>query len=106
MKRLFATVAVLSCVTLTSPKAQSPDVFTADDILKVATVSVLDFSDDGHRVAAASRRLYDNAEINHRRYGDPTYFAPSMVELLVIDTRTGAIDRPSKGLLNIRQAAW
>jgi dipeptidyl aminopeptidase/acylaminoacyl peptidase len=106
MRKALVAAAVLSCFVQPSPKAQSLDVFTAEDILKVATVSVLDLSEDGRRVAAASRRLYDNAETNHRRYGDPTYFAPSMVELLVIDARTGTIDRPSKALLNIRQAAW
>jgi len=106
MRRALAAVALLSSVTLGSPKAQSLDRFTAEDILKITTASVLDLSEDGRRAAVASRRLYDNAETNHRRYGDPTYFAPSMVELLIIDTRTGAIDRPSKALLNIRQAAW
>ena len=55
--------------------------------------------------AIGARRLYDNAETNHRRYGDPTYFAPSMVELQVIDTRTGATDKVGKGLMNVRQAA-
>jgi hypothetical protein len=67
---------------------------------------VLDLSEDGRRVAASVRRLRDNAVTDHRRYGDPTYVAPSMVELLVIDTRSGAIERPATGLLNIRQAAW
>ena len=82
------------------------EAFTADDILRVATLTVLDLSEDGRRVAASVRRLRDNAVTDHRRYGDPTYVAPSMVELLVIDTRSGAIERPATGLLNIRQAAW
>ena len=67
---------------------------------------MLDLSDDGRRVAVGVRRLADNATTDHRRYGDPTYFAPSMVELMVIDTATGAADRIGKGLLNVRQAAW
>ena len=54
---------------------------------------MLDFSEDGRRVAVAARRTYDNAETNHRRYGDPTYFAPSMVELRVIETRSGATEK-------------
>ena len=48
----------------------------------------------------------DNAETNHRRYGDPTYFAPSLVELLVIDTRAGTTQKVGAGLMNVRQAAW
>jgi hypothetical protein len=42
---------------------------------------VLDLSEDGRLVAIGARRLYDNAETNHRRYGDPTYFAPTMVDV-------------------------
>lgn len=107
MRKLFV-FAVLLPVALWSPRpvARSLEPFTAEDILKVTTLTVFDFSEDGRRVAAGARRLYDNAETNHRRYGDPTYFAPNMSELLIVDTQTGAIDRPSKTLMNIRQASW
>ena len=104
MKKWIATVVVVTA--LSSPAAQSLDPISAEDTLKVQTASVLDLSEDGRFVAIGARRLYDNAETNHRRYGDPTYFAPSMVELRVIDTRTGASDRVGKGLMNVRQAAF
>ena len=104
MRTLVAAGVLL--LTVTSSTAQQREAFTADDILRVATLTVLDLSEDGRRVAASVRRLRDNAVTDHRRYGDPTYVAPSMVELLVIDTRSGAIERPATGLLNIRQAAW
>ena len=105
MKKL-AAAAALAVLALSSSSAQSLDPISAADILKVTTASVLDLSDDGRRVAVGTRRLHDNAETNHRRYGDPTYVAPSMVDLLVIDTRTGATDRVGQGLMNVRQAAW
>ena len=79
---------------------------SAEDTLKVQTAAILDLSEDGRLVAVGARRLFDNAETNHRRYGDPTYFAPSMVELRVDDTRTGATDKVGKGLMNVRQAAF
>ena len=80
--------------------------FTPDDIVKVTTASVLDFSDGGRRVAVSARRLADNAEVDNARYGDPTYVSPSWVRLLVIDTATGAIQIPFKDLVNIQQASW
>ncbi len=104
MKKWIATAAVVAA--LSSPAAQSLDPLSAEDTLKVQTAAVLDLSDDGRFVAVGARRLYDNAETNHRRYGDPTYFAPSMVELRVIDTRTGANEKVGKGLMNVRQAAF
>ena len=79
---------------------------TADDMLKVATASVLDVSDDGRQVAVTTRRTFDNAETNHRRYGDPTYVAPTAVRLMVIDTASGATREVLPELADIRQAAW
>jgi dipeptidyl aminopeptidase/acylaminoacyl peptidase len=105
MKKLLVASA-FAVLAIASPSTQAPDPITAEDMLKVTTVNVLDFSEDGRRVAVGARRTYDNAETNHRRYGDPTYFAPAMVELRVIDTRSGATEKVGSGLMNIRQAAW
>ncbi len=80
--------------------------FTAEDMLKITTVSVLDLSDDGRRVAVTERRTYDNAETDHRRYGDPGYLGPNAVRLAVIDTRTGARTALFKELVNVRAASW
>ncbi|MGH9220546.1 MAG: prolyl oligopeptidase family serine peptidase [Vicinamibacterales bacterium] len=102
-KWLATSVIVLAAAT--APATQSLQPVSAEDLLNVKTANVLDFSDDGRKLAVVVRRLHDNAETNHRRYGDPTYFAPSMVEVMVIDTATGAGDRVGKGLMNVRQAA-
>jgi len=104
--RKWLAASLVVAAALGSPSAQSPDPISAEDILNVRTATVLDLSDDGRRVAIGARRTYDNAETNHRRYGDPTYFAPTLVELLVIDTRTGATEKVGKGLMNVRQAAF
>lgn len=104
MKKLV--VPVLVTLALSSPSAQTTAPITAEDTLRVTTAAVLDLSEDGRRVALAARRLYDNAETNHRRYGDPTYVAPSMVEVRVVDTNTGGTDRVGNGLMNVRTAAF
>jgi fermentation-respiration switch protein FrsA (DUF1100 family) len=88
------------------PAQSTTRAFTAEDMLKVSTASVLDLSDDGRRVAVSVRRAYDNAEVDNRRFGDPTYVSPSAVKVLVVDTASGAIDTPFKDLVNVRQAAW
>ncbi|MGH3116236.1 MAG: hypothetical protein ACRD09_00590 [Vicinamibacterales bacterium] len=71
------------------PAAQSAEPFTAEDMQRVATVNVLDLSDDGRLVAAAIRRPIDNPETDHGRFGDPTYLNPSRVSVVIVDTRTG-----------------
>jgi dipeptidyl aminopeptidase/acylaminoacyl peptidase len=106
-RRLSAAFAFALALTLmTSARAQSTRAFTAEDILKVNTGSVLDLSDDGRRVAVSVRRAYDNAEVDNRRFGDPTYLSPARGQLLVIDTATGVTQTPFSDLTSVRQASW
>ncbi len=86
--------------------AQPRVAFTGEDMLKVASVSIADLSDDGARVAVTLRRGYDNAEVDNYRYGDPTYTAPSLARVLVIDTQTGATQTPFADLVSFARAAW
>jgi len=98
---------ILAAQPVTSGQAgQAAAPLTAEDLLNVTTASVLDVSDDGRRVAYATRRPLDNATTDHRRYGDPTYTAPAAVRLFVVDTETGASIPVLPALADIRQAAW
>jgi dipeptidyl aminopeptidase/acylaminoacyl peptidase len=108
MRRLLLLALTLGLLSGTSaaPSAQPQSPFTAEDMLDVATANVLDLTEDGARVAVAVRTLRDNAFTDHRRFGDPTYVAPLLVDLRVIDTRSGATDRPFKQLMTVRQAVW
>jgi dipeptidyl aminopeptidase/acylaminoacyl peptidase len=106
MRTFCLSVAVSALVLVAQPATQTLTPFTAEDTLKVATASILDLSEDGARLAIAVRRLEDNATTDHRRFGDPTYVAPSMVDVFVYDTRTGAADKVFTRLMNVRQAAW
>ncbi len=100
---LLRAVPVLALVSVAH--AQGPSAFTAEDMSRVASVTVLDVSEDGRRVAAIVRRPLDNETDDHRRYGDPTYLAPAQVTLQIIDTRSGAKDQPFKELVNVRDVA-
>jgi dipeptidyl aminopeptidase/acylaminoacyl peptidase len=105
MRHLLAAIA--TTLVLAAPAAaQTLTPFTAEDMLDVTTLAILDLSEDGRRVAATTRRLRDNATTDHRRFGDPSYVAPASLELLVVDTTTGAIDRPFADRRNVRQAAF
>ena len=86
MRRSSVVIAVLVVVAVHRPIGQVNSAFTAEDMLKVATASVLDLAEDGSR-AVAIRTLESNATTDHRRFGDPTYVAPSLVDVMVCDTR-------------------
>ena len=102
-KRTSAAV-ILVLVAGTAAAQTSP--FTPDDMLKVASISVLDMTEDGRLVAASVRRPIENPTVDHRRYGDPTYLAPSQVTLQIIDTRSGRAEQPFKEPVNVRDVAW
>ncbi len=110
MRKAFTIVLVAGLVLAVpawraaAQAARQP--FTAEDMLKVSSISVLDLSDDGRRVAVVARRTYDNPTVDNRRFGDPTYVSPSRGTLLVIDTTTGATAKPFAGLVDVRRAAW
>ena len=88
------------------PSTQASSPFTTEDMLNVATVSVLDLTEDGARAAISIRRPIDNDTTDHRRFGDPTYLAPARVRLEILDLRSGAKDTPFSELVNIRDVAW
>ncbi|MBE3033701.1 MAG: hypothetical protein IMZ74_10955, partial [Actinobacteria bacterium] len=98
-------LALLAAARVAS--AQATAAFTAEDMLKVASLNVLDVSEDGTRIAATVRRGIDNPTVDNRRYGDPTYLSPAKVVLQVIDANTGAVDLPFRDtMVSVRDAAW
>ena len=102
--RLPLTFVVL--VTFATALHAQTTPFTAEDILKVSAITVLDVTDDGRWIAATVRRPSDNETTDHRRYGDPTYLAPSRVTLQIIDAQSGETAVPFDGLINVRDASW
>jgi dipeptidyl aminopeptidase/acylaminoacyl peptidase len=106
MRTICIAAAVFAISLAPESRAQTLTPFDAADMLKVATASVLDLTEDGRRVAVAVRTLEDNATTDHRRYGDPTYVPPNLVNVVIYDTRTGTSDRVFKQLMTVRQATW
>ena len=92
----FAIAIVLALTSLPSPgSAQSANsAFTVEDLLDVTNISVADLSDDGRWLAATSGSLRDRIGIDNHRFGDPTYVAPALVDVLIIDTQSASTQRP------------
>src|SRR5512132_1115496 len=92
----FALATVLALTSLPSmASAQSASsTFTVEDVLDVANINLADLSNDGQWLAATSGSLRDRIGIDNHRFGDPTYVAPALVDVLIIDTQTAATQRP------------
>jgi len=82
------TLVLIATAFVAPLAAQSP--FTIDDVFSLRSVSVADVADDGGRLVVSMGTVRDRIGIDNYRYGDPTYVAPRVAELLLIDARTGA----------------
>ncbi|MEP7338981.1 MAG: prolyl oligopeptidase family serine peptidase [Acidobacteriota bacterium] len=103
---VFAWIAALALIPSFVSTAQTQQAFTVDDVLDVTSVSVTDISDDGRWVAAITASLRDRIGIDNSRFGDPTYFAPSNTDVLVIDTQTGKSQKLFNEKRQVRQLKW
>ena len=86
--------------------AQEQRTFTPEIALDVRSVGIGAVTDDGSRVAVTIRTRRDRTDVDHQRYGDPTYISPVAMGLMVIDTRSGVqtwvIEEPAQ----IREFEW
>ena len=80
--------------------------FTVDDLLDLVNINVADLSDDGRWLAAATGSLRDRIGIDNRRFGDPTYVAPSVVDVWIIDTETAKAQRLFPTKRQVRGVKW
>ena len=83
-------VALMAFATFAVPApaaAQQP--FTPEIALDVRTPGIVAVTEDGARVAVTLTSRRDRTDVDHQRFGDPTYISPVSTRLMVIDTRTG-----------------
>ena len=69
--------------------AQDTRAFTTEIALDVKSPSIAAMTEDGRRIAVTVRTRRGRVDVDHARYGDPTYVGPSLVTAMVIDTRSG-----------------
>ena len=104
---VFTTVSGAPARTA-DPPAQAPVAtpFTVDDMLDVATLRAVDLSKDGRWLAATSATLRDRIGIDNSRFGDPTYTAPSLTDVLIIDTQNTRIQKLFPDKRQVRGLKW
>ena len=100
-------VAAVTAPLLTPlPAHPQQRLFTPEVALDVSSVSIAAVTGDGRRVAATVRTRRDRTDVDHQRYGDPTYISPTTSRLMVIDTRGGARTWVHEDPAQLRGFAW
>jgi dipeptidyl aminopeptidase/acylaminoacyl peptidase len=102
MQRRLAGLAVLALVAFGSrltPLAQSADTGVANPqslqrlvdrfVLDAVTVTADDLSSDGRWLAATTLSTRNRIGIDNKRFRDPTYLAPALAEVWVLNTADG-----------------
>jgi dipeptidyl aminopeptidase/acylaminoacyl peptidase len=107
MRGRSAVLTLVAGLALALPLAgQSSRPFTTEDALGVRTVRIADVTRDGRWVAATVQTRGDRSGVDHFRYGDPTYVAPSLGELLVVDAESGQARSLYPGREQLRSPVW
>jgi dipeptidyl aminopeptidase/acylaminoacyl peptidase len=102
----LAACAMLVFAALPAAAQQALRPFTSEDALDVRTLSVEDVSPDGRLVAISVQTHRDRLNVDHFRFGDPTYVAPALEQLRVVDTRTGEETSLFEGRVQVDGVAW
>src|SRR5262245_49505938 len=101
-------VALIVVLWAASAAAQSESLERLVDrlVLDPVTVAAGDLSPDGKWLAVTSGSLRDRIGIDNARFGDPTYIAPSLVTLSIVDTTNGAATKPFADTRQVRGFKW
>jgi len=110
-RRLFIAAFTLTLALIVFPISASnaqnqPSAFTVDDLLDVKNFSVADLSDDGRWIAATAGSLRDRIGVDNYRFGDPTYIAPALTEVWIIDTQTAKAQTLFQDKRQVRALKW
>src|SRR5262245_11487017 len=115
-RRLFAAAFALTLALIVipisdsnaqnQPSAGAPSAFTVDDLLDVKNIGISDLSDDGRWIAATAASLRDRIGVDNYRFGDPTYVAPALTEVWVIDTQTAKAQKLFQDKRQVRGLKW
>ena len=101
---LVITIALFSFTPRAQTQAISP--FTVDDLADVKNVNIADLSEDGRWLAASGASLRDRIGIDNTRFGDPAYIAPSLSDVLIIDTQSAKSQKLFPDKRQVRAIKW
>jgi dipeptidyl aminopeptidase/acylaminoacyl peptidase len=88
-RRTLLPLLIFMIALSTQVGAQQMRPFSPEIALQVRNVRIAAVADDGSRIAATVQTRNDRTDVDHQRYGDPTYISPVSTRLMVIDTQSG-----------------
>jgi dipeptidyl aminopeptidase/acylaminoacyl peptidase len=86
--------------------AQQAGLFTPNTALDVMSGSVADVTSDGRWLAVTVQSRRDRTDVDHMRFGDPTYVSPASTRVLLIETTSGDQEWLFGDPVQVRGLTW
>jgi dipeptidyl aminopeptidase/acylaminoacyl peptidase len=102
----FVVLFVLVRISLAAAQAPSLDRIVDRFVLDLAAVNAADLSADGKWLAATTASLRDRIGIDNSRFQDPSYIAPSVADVWIIETATGRSQKVFSDKRQVRGFKW
>ena len=86
--------------------AQQDGLFTPNTALDVMSGGVADVTSDGRWLAVTVQSRRDRTDVDHMRFGDPTYVSPASTRVLLIETTSGDQEWLFGDPVQVRGLTW
>ena len=105
-KRSVFIALILVSAAGDSVIAQQDGLFTPNTALDVMSGSVADVTSDGQWLAVTVQSRRDRTDVDHMRFGDPTYVSPASTRVLLIETTSGDQEWLFGDPVQVRGLTW
>jgi len=103
---VFLLLFIIAATPALSQETAVKSPFTTDDALTLKSFRMQSVTDDGRYIAGVISCRRDRLNVDHKRYGDPTYIAPSLGVPVIIDTETRETQTLFTDKVQARSFAW
>ena len=105
-KRSIFIALILVSAAGDSVIAQQDGLFTPNTALDVMSGSIADVTSDGRWLAVTVQSRRDRTDVDHMRFGDPTYVSPASTRVLLIETTSGDQEWLFGDPVQVRGLTW
>ena len=105
-KRSVFIALILVSAAGDSVIAQQDGLFTPNTALDVMSGSIADVTSDGRWLAVTVQSRRDRTDVDHMRFGDPTYVSPTSTRVLLIETISGDQEWLFGDPVQVRGLTW
>jgi len=105
-KRSVFIALILVSAAGDSVIAQQDGLLTPNTALDVMSGSIADVTSDGRWLAVTVQSRRDRTDVDHMRFGDPTYVSPASTRVLLIETISGDQEWLFGDPVQVRGLTW